>query len=54
VCSLLSLILYPKHVYFGSLTLTAEYWGFRRHMPPEQGHNHILDSVRLNYPCPVN
>jgi hypothetical protein len=26
VCSLLSLIMYPKHVYFASLTLTAEYW----------------------------
>jgi hypothetical protein len=26
VCSLLSLILYPKHVYFVSLTLIAEYW----------------------------
>jgi hypothetical protein len=29
VCSLLSLVLYPKCVYFASLTLTltAEYWG---------------------------
>jgi hypothetical protein len=25
VCSLLSLVLYPKRVYFASLTLTAEY-----------------------------
>jgi hypothetical protein len=33
VCSLLSLILYPKHVYFASLMLTAEYWGSGRHMP---------------------
>jgi hypothetical protein len=27
VCSLLSLVLYPKHVYFASLTLIAKYWG---------------------------
>jgi hypothetical protein len=27
VCSLLSLILYPKRVYFASLTPTTEYWG---------------------------
>jgi hypothetical protein len=33
VCSLLSLVLYPKHVYFASLTLTAEYWGSGRCMP---------------------
>jgi hypothetical protein len=33
VCSLLSLVLYPKHVYFVSLTLTTEYWGSRQHMP---------------------
>jgi phosphate starvation-inducible membrane PsiE len=33
VCSLLSLDLYPKHVYFVSLTLIAEYWGSGRHMP---------------------
>jgi hypothetical protein len=33
VCSLLSLILYPKHVYFSSLTLTVEYWGSGRRMP---------------------
>jgi hypothetical protein len=32
-CSLLSLVLYPKHVYFASLTMTAEYRGFRWHMP---------------------
>jgi hypothetical protein len=25
VCSLLRLVMYPKHVYFASLTLTAEY-----------------------------
>jgi hypothetical protein len=25
VCNLLSLFMYPKHVYFASLTLTAEY-----------------------------
>jgi hypothetical protein len=33
VCSLLSLVLYPKRVYFASLMLTAEYWGSRRCMP---------------------
>jgi hypothetical protein len=33
VCSLLSLVLYTKHVYFASLTLTAEYWGSRWCMP---------------------
>jgi hypothetical protein len=33
VCSLLSLVLYPKRVYFTSLTLTAEYWGSGRHIP---------------------
>jgi hypothetical protein len=27
VCIILSLVLYPKHVYFASLALTAEYWG---------------------------
>jgi hypothetical protein len=27
VCSLLSLVLYLKHVYFTSLTLTVKYWG---------------------------
>jgi hypothetical protein len=32
VCSLLSLVLYPKHVYFASLMLTAEYWGSERRM----------------------
>jgi hypothetical protein len=26
VCTPLSLVLYPKHVYFASLTLIAEYW----------------------------
>jgi hypothetical protein len=29
VCSLLSLVLYPKRVYFAFLMLTAEYWGVR-------------------------
>jgi hypothetical protein len=53
VCSLLRLVLYTKHVYFASLTLTAEYWG-SNDTCPEQGHNHNLDSVTLNYPCPVN
>jgi hypothetical protein len=26
VCNLLSPVLYPKHVYFDSLTLTTQYW----------------------------
>jgi hypothetical protein len=30
---LLSLVLYPKHVYFVSLMLIAEYWGSGQHMP---------------------
>jgi hypothetical protein len=33
MCSLFSLVLYPKHVYFTSLMLIAEYWGSRRRMP---------------------
>jgi hypothetical protein len=33
MCSLLSLVLYPKHVYFAPLMLIAEYWGFEQHMP---------------------
>jgi hypothetical protein len=33
VCILLSLVLYPKRVYFASLTLTTEYWGSERRMP---------------------
>jgi hypothetical protein len=32
VCSLLSLVMYPKHVYFASLMLTAAYWGSGRCM----------------------
>jgi phosphate starvation-inducible membrane PsiE len=37
VCSMLSLVLYPKCVYFASLTLIAEYWGSGRHMPLNKG-----------------
>jgi hypothetical protein len=37
VCNLLSLVLYPKHVYFASLTLTAEYWRSRRRMSLNKG-----------------
>jgi hypothetical protein len=33
MCSLLSLVMYPKHVYFASLMLTAEYWRSRQRMP---------------------
>jgi hypothetical protein len=30
VCSLLSLVLYPKRVHFASLKMSAEYWGSGR------------------------
>jgi hypothetical protein len=33
VCNLLSLVMYPKHVYVASLTLTTEYEGSGRCMP---------------------
>jgi hypothetical protein len=33
VCSLLSLVPYPQHVYFASKTLTIEYWGSGLPMP---------------------
>jgi hypothetical protein len=33
VCSLLSLILYPKRVHFASLMLAPNYLGFVRRMP---------------------
>jgi hypothetical protein len=33
VCSMHSLVLYPKYVYFNSLMLTAEYWWFKWHIP---------------------
>jgi hypothetical protein len=33
VCSLISLVPYPKHVRFASLTLLAESWGPGGHMP---------------------
>jgi hypothetical protein len=36
VCSLLSLVPYPKRVYFASLTLATEYWGSGWHMPPDK------------------
>jgi hypothetical protein len=32
VCSLLSLVPYPKRVHFASITLTAKYWGSRGRM----------------------
>jgi hypothetical protein len=53
VCSLLSLILYPKRVYFASLTLIAEYWGFGRRMPLNKAII-ITYSVAVNYPCLVS
>jgi hypothetical protein len=54
VCSLLSLIPYPKRVHFASLTLATKYWGVRTTHAPEQDHNHNLDIVALNYTCPVS
>jgi hypothetical protein len=33
VCSMLSLVLYPKRVHYASLTLAAKYWGSGRRMP---------------------
>jgi hypothetical protein len=33
VCSLLSHVLYPKHVHFTSLILAAKYWGSGRRLP---------------------
>jgi hypothetical protein len=55
VYNLLSLVMYPKCVYFASLTLTSEYWGgVRTAHAPEQGHNHNLDNVALNNACSVS
>jgi hypothetical protein len=56
VCNLLNLVLYPKHVYFASLMLTAEYWGLgvRTVHAPEQDHNYNLDRIALNYPCLIS
>jgi hypothetical protein len=48
MCSLLSLVMYPKRVHFTSLTLATEYWG-PDGTCPKQGHNHNLDSITLNY-----
>jgi hypothetical protein len=42
MCSLLSLILYPKHAHSTSLTLSADYWGPGCRTPPKQVHNHNL------------
>jgi hypothetical protein len=36
VCSLLSMVMYPKCVHFASLMLAAGYEGFGRHMPPNK------------------
>jgi hypothetical protein len=33
MCNLLSLVPYPKHAHFTSLTLAAKYWGFKWYMP---------------------
>jgi hypothetical protein len=54
VYSLLSLVSYPKHVHFNFLTMDAEYWGVRMTHTPKQDHNNNLDSVTLNYLCPVS
>jgi hypothetical protein len=37
VRSLLSLVSYPKHVHFTSLTLAANYWGPGRFTPQTKG-----------------
>jgi hypothetical protein len=37
VCSILSLVMYPKHVHFASLTLMAKYWGPERWAPLNNG-----------------
>jgi hypothetical protein len=54
VYSLLSLISYPKHVHFASLTLSQLSTRARTTHATEQAHHHNLDSVALNYPCPVS
>jgi hypothetical protein len=54
VYSLLSLVPYPKRVHFASLTLSQLSTGGPDSTCPEQVHNHNLDSVALNYPCPVS
>jgi hypothetical protein len=56
VCSMLSLVPYPKLVYFASLTPTAKYSGSGRRMLLSKTITitWILDSVALNYPCPVS
>jgi hypothetical protein len=37
VCSLLSLFLYPTHVHYASLTLSANYWGLEWWAPQTKG-----------------
>jgi hypothetical protein len=54
VYNLLSLVPYPPHVHFASLTLSQLSTRARIAHAPEQGHNHILDSIALNYPCLIN
>jgi hypothetical protein len=54
MCSLLSLVMYPKRAHFASRTLSTKYWGARMAHPPEQVQNHNLDSVAVNYPCPIS
>jgi hypothetical protein len=50
MCSLLSLVLYPKHAHSISQMLSADYWGPGCRTPPEEVHNHYLGTVTLNYP----
>jgi hypothetical protein len=38
VCSMLILVMYPKHAHFTSRTLLANYWGLGRCTPLEQAY----------------
>jgi hypothetical protein len=53
VRSLLSLVLYPKHVQFTSLRLPVKYWGPRRSAPLTKGIIINPERIALNYPSPV-
>jgi hypothetical protein len=54
MCSLRSLILYPKRAHSTSWMLPAKYWGPQTVHSLEQVNNHSPDSVALNYPCPAS
>jgi hypothetical protein len=46
VCSLLSLVLYPKHVRFASRTLSAKYWGPSLWAPLKKG---LITSLEVKH-----